>query len=155
MILWSSELNEEKSGKSRTLRLIQSVRAYGRNNVYWWLNLEWSWVHNSVGSFTCKYWRRREWCKWRRNNNKVCHLHAEGIWTARFVEVITKVVIILAKSSAVRTVLASLTHSRKFDPSELRRENINACIMDSTNEGCVERDYTNVCLLAMMKVSRS
>ena len=46
----------------------------------------------------------------------------------------------MAKSSAANTVLASLSHSRKLDPSEFSATNMSGCSLDSKDEeddGCV------------------
>jgi hypothetical protein len=58
---------------------------------------------------------------------------------------------VLARSSALSNTLASLTHSKKFEPSELRGANINACILDSVKLGFVDIDIL-VCILAIGKI---
>jgi hypothetical protein len=63
----------------------------------------------------------------------------------------TGVINVLAKSSALSTVLASLIHSRKLVPSELRGGNIRACSRDSTTAGA---KVAWVSLLNLFIVSR-
>lgn len=115
---WSSVLKETKSVKYSTRKSIHFVRAWGRNRVYWWWKRTWSCAYRSAGSSTSKYWNRRVWSRCRRRSSKACHLHTTGIWVtaAGAVEVdASRGVSVLAKFSTLRTVLASLIHSRKLD----------------------------------------
>ena len=111
-VIWcSSELNVAKSGKSNTLKLIQSDLAWGRNKVCWWLNRACRSAHSSAGSSICRYYSRNEWSKCLLICSKACHLAAGGICGTGSVDVEGWTVSVLAKSSALRTVLASFIHS--------------------------------------------
>ena len=56
----SSELNDAKSGKSKTLRLIQSLRACRKNSVCWRSNHACNIPHNLCGSVTVIYYNLRD-----------------------------------------------------------------------------------------------
>ena len=55
---------------------------------------------------------------------------------------------VFARSSALSNTLASMTHSKKLDPSELIGANIKACILDSVKLGFVDID-TLLCVLSI------
>ena len=113
----SSELKKTKSRKSWTRKLIQSVCAWGRNRVCWWLNLSLSCAQRSAGSFTSKYCIQSAWSRCRRRSTTACHLHTTSMFYVGLgpVEVdATGLTNVLAKSPALRTVFASLIHSSKI-----------------------------------------
>jgi len=97
-----------------------------------------SWAHSTVGSFICKYCRRKEWSKCRQSSNKACHHAAKGICCVGSIEVDGYTVRFLAQSFALKTVFSSLTHFKKFEPSEFKGANIKDCILPSMKVGCVD-----------------
>ena len=140
VIRCSSELNTTKFGKSNTRMLAQSAHACDRYNVYWWSNWAWSCAHSSSGSSIYKYWSRNAWSRWWRNTISVCHLAAGGIGGVSSVGGMVCGVKVLARSSAFNNTLASLTHSRKLDPSEFNGPNTSACILNSVKWAFVDID---------------
>lgn len=79
VIWWSSKLNDIKLGKSKTLRLIQSIMAWGKKRVCSCWNLAFSWFQCSAGSLISIYCCMREWSKWWRITKRACHFWMIGI----------------------------------------------------------------------------
>ena len=113
---------------------------------FWWFNLSLNCAQRSAGSFTSKYCIRSVWSKCRRKSTTACYLHTTCMFYAglgpKEVDAIG-LTNVLAKSSALRIVFASLIHSRKLEPSEFSCGNSNAWNLDSMTTGGVTWD----CLL--------
>lgn len=153
-VRWSSELKETKSGKTNTRKLIQSVRAWGRNKICWWWKRAWSCAHRSAGPSTSKYYSHSVWFRCRHRSSNTCHLHTAGMLSTAVgaVEVdAIGVISVLAKSSTFSIVFSSLIHSRKLEPSDFRGRNINAWSQDSATVGYVAWDSL-WCLYILKKI---